>query len=195
MRTENLQTHLHALERLDFPTKDKTHYFVPVRFLPNEKITKTSKLLLAFDALVLSIASGKMPPFGKIIHGRKMNIVKVQLARLMETVKKTVRIIAARQESLAAPETVLKTHCAECEHHLDCRREAMDKDSLSLLAGISEKERGRLKKRGITTVTQLSYAFRPRRKPPQVASQPRTCRAAGFEQPIVSSSRRADQLR
>ena len=38
------------------------------------------------------------------------------------------------------------------------------KDELSLLSGISEKDRKRLHSKGIFTVTQLSYTFRPRRR-------------------------------
>ncbi|MGO8928130.1 MAG: TM0106 family RecB-like putative nuclease [Limisphaerales bacterium] len=45
------------------------------------------------------------------------------------------------------------------------RGKALEKDDLSLLAGMSEKERKELHSRGIFTVTQLSYTFRPRRRP------------------------------
>ena len=38
-------------------------------------------------------------------------------------------------------------------------------DDLSLLSGMSEKERARHRSKGIFTVTQLSYTFRPRRTP------------------------------
>jgi hypothetical protein len=38
-------------------------------------------------------------------------------------------------------------------------------DDLSLLRGMSEKERKNLRSKGIFTVTQLSYTFRPRRRP------------------------------
>ena len=41
----------------------------------------------------------------------------------------------------------------------------MEKDDFSLLAGMSAKERQKLRSKGIFTVTQLSYTFRPRRRP------------------------------
>jgi hypothetical protein len=40
----------------------------------------------------------------------------------------------------------------------------MEKDELSLLSGMSDKERKRLHGKGIFTVTQLSHTFRPRRR-------------------------------
>ncbi|OPY80338.1 MAG: Transposase IS66 family protein [Syntrophorhabdus sp. PtaU1.Bin153] len=62
------------------------------------------------------------------------------------------------------PNLFMNRHCPECEYQECCRREAAERDDLSLLSGISEKEKRDLNSRGIFTVTSLSYAFRPRRK-------------------------------
>src|SRR6516165_1742424 len=40
----------------------------------------------------------------------------------------------------------------------------MDQDNLTLLAGMTEKEKKKLNAKGIFTVTQLSHTFRPRRR-------------------------------
>jgi hypothetical protein len=69
------------------------------------------------------------------------------------------------------PDLVLNRHCAECEFQARCRKIAVEKDDLSLLAGMSAKERQELRSRGIFTVTQLSYTFRPRRKGKRVKSK------------------------
>jgi predicted RecB family nuclease len=63
------------------------------------------------------------------------------------------------------PDLVLNRHCAECEFRVRCRHKAHEIDDLSLLSGIGEKERSRHRSKGIFTVTQLSYTFRPRRTP------------------------------
>ncbi len=63
------------------------------------------------------------------------------------------------------PDLVLNRHCAECEFRDRCRQKAIETDDLSLLAGMSAKERQKLRSKGIFTVTQLSYTFRPRRRP------------------------------
>src|SRR5207247_4403635 len=52
-----------------------------------------------------------------------------------------------------------------CEFQARCRKLAIEKDDLSLLAGMNAKERQELRSKGIFTVTQLSYTFRPRRRP------------------------------
>jgi predicted RecB family nuclease len=63
------------------------------------------------------------------------------------------------------PDLVLNRHCGECEYQSRCRKIAVEKDDLSLLANMSAKERQKLRSKGIFTVTQLSYTFRPRRRP------------------------------
>ena len=60
------------------------------------------------------------------------------------------------------PDLVLIPHCAECEFQTRCRQKAEEKDDLSLLSGMTEKERRNLHDKGIFTVTQLYYTFRPR---------------------------------
>src|SRR5205814_6523337 len=54
-----------------------------------------------------------------------------------------------------------------------CRQKATKTDDLSLLVGISEDERKRHRSKGIFTVTQLSYTFRPRRTPKQAKKSAR----------------------
>ena len=62
------------------------------------------------------------------------------------------------------PPLVLNKHCPECEFNARCRGVAVKEDDLSLLANVTAKERRKLNDRGIFTVTQLSYTFRPRRR-------------------------------
>jgi hypothetical protein len=62
------------------------------------------------------------------------------------------------------PELVLNNHCPECEFRDRCRRNGIDKNDLSLLANLTERERSHFNRKGIFTVHQLSSTFRPRRK-------------------------------
>jgi hypothetical protein len=45
---------LHALERIPSEGRGKSVQFVPIRFIPTDKVTRDDKLLLGFDALVFS---------------------------------------------------------------------------------------------------------------------------------------------
>src|SRR5262249_7404732 len=55
-------------------------------------------------------------------------------------------------------------HCPICQYRTRCKRIAGDEDSLSLVSSIPPKERRKLQSKGITTITQLSYTYRPRRR-------------------------------
>jgi hypothetical protein len=51
--TQDAESHVHALEREAVPTRKGRSPYVPIRFVPFEKISQHYKLMLAFDAFVL----------------------------------------------------------------------------------------------------------------------------------------------
>ncbi len=73
--------------------------------------------------------------------------------------------VTALVGSASPPNLALNRHCGECEFQARCKQKAIEKDDLSLLSNMTEKERKKLNSEGIFTVTQLSYTFRPRRRP------------------------------
>src|SRR5262249_26374247 len=64
----------------------------------------------------------------------------------------------------AAPTLTLNRHCSACEFRKDCLALAEETDDLSLLRCLSEKEILAQRRRGVTTLTQLSYTYRPSRR-------------------------------
>jgi predicted RecB family nuclease len=159
------ESQLHAVERIPSAGRSQPTQFIPIRFIYRKKLTKDDKLLLAFDAFVFSKMFGRAVSLGKIIHGDDHATLKVKTSALADEVRKRLGKIAALLASPAPPDLVLNRHCAECEFQFRCRKVAVEKDDLSLLAGMSAKERQKLRSKGIFTVTQLSYTFRPRRRP------------------------------
>ncbi|MDD5140596.1 MAG: TM0106 family RecB-like putative nuclease [Verrucomicrobiales bacterium] len=216
-----IETCLHAVERIPSAGRGQPAQFVPIRFIYRNKLTKDDKLLLAFDAFVLSEMLGRAVSLGKIIHGDLREFAcssrgngaqipfsqpstlnpqpisqslltsaathngveepqtgitatpgqplsratKIKTSALAGEVRKRLGKITALLASPTPPDLVLNRHCAECEFQARCRKIAIEKDDLSLLAGMSAKERQKLRSKGIFTVTQLSYTFRPRRRP------------------------------
>ena len=165
VRTERIQARIHALERIPATKTRQYSPYIPIRFVPSQKITKHDKLLLAFDALALFMASGKEPLFGRIIHGVEQKVVAVRLKALMNIVSSLIERLEVQQASRTPPQLILNRHCVECEVPTRCRQVALEKDELSLLSGMTAKERKRQHDKGIFSVAQLSYTFRPRRKP------------------------------
>lgn len=163
--SKNLQTNIHALERIPSDGRGKAAQFIPIRFTLFNKLTKDDKLLLAFDALVLSEVLGLEISLGRIIHGDNFSTLKVKTSALTGEVRKLIRKFDMMLSGVSPSDLVLKRHCGECEYQARCTEKAKEKDDLSLLTNITEKERNRFNSKGIFSVTQLSYTFRPRRRP------------------------------
>ena len=172
VRTQEMQAHLHAVERVASPGKPNHSPYMPIRCVPREKITTQDKLLLAFDALVLWTVSGEAPRFGKIIHGRKQATAKVELAGWMDMAQTIVSKIAAQQANPTPPPLILNQHCAACEFKARCRQIALEKDESEPACEHDRKGTPAAACQGIFSVTQLSYTFRARRKPKRFAAKP-----------------------
>jgi predicted RecB family nuclease len=165
LRTQDLEAHLHAVERIPSEGRGRPAQIIPIRFIFTNKLTRDDRLLLAFDALVLSEVLGREVSLGKIIHGDDHATLKVKTSGLVGEVRKRLDGIAGLLPAPAPPDLILIRHCAECQFQAACRQWTVEKDDLSLLGGMSETERARHQGKGIFTVNQLSYTFRPRRTP------------------------------
>ena len=160
-----LRSEIHALERQPTRTNGESSGIVLIRFVFTNRLSKAERTLLGFDAFVLSKSLGKQIKIGKIIHGDHGNTTRLDLAAVLGGTQNYIDRISALLSSSSPPELVLNRHCTECEFQYRCRSKATEIDELSLLSGMSEKERARHRSKGIFTVTQLSYTFRPRRTP------------------------------
>jgi predicted RecB family nuclease len=164
-RTQNLESRIHAVERLISERGDKSAALIPIRLVFTNKVDKQDKLSLSFDALVLSQMLGCEIGTGKIICGNSRATLKVNTGALASEVRKLTEKIGVLISSTSPPELILNRHCPECEFQNQCRQKAIEKDDLSLLSGITEAARSSHRNKGIFTVTQLSYTFRSRRAP------------------------------
>ncbi len=171
-RAENTEANLQVVQRIPPDETNKASQFVPIRFVPANKLSRSDKLMSGFDAFVLSKASGVKVGMAKIIHGDDGSVFKLKTNSVSRVVHKTVGKIAALLSATAPPDLILNRHCPECVFQTRCRKIAIEKDDLSLLANLPGKERSRLNSKGIFTVNQLSYTFRPRRRTKRLAAKP-----------------------
>jgi len=114
-RSENLESNIHAIERIPSEGRGKPAQFIPIRFVFTNKLTRDDKLLLAFDALTLSKILDHDVGLGKIIHGDDQATLKVKTSALAVEIRKLSGKIATLLSSSAPPDLVLNRHCAECE--------------------------------------------------------------------------------
>ena len=161
---QNLVTSPHVIERLSVNENSKSLQLVPIRFAPENKLSRANKLTAGFDALVLSRALNVKVELAKIIHGEHGTTLTLKPNIFSREINLAIGKIAAVLSAASPPNLSLNKHCIECEFQDRCRKKAVEKDDLSLLSTLQDKERSQLNSKGIFTVHQLSYTFRPRRR-------------------------------
>jgi predicted RecB family nuclease len=129
------------VERLPSAGRGKPAHISAIHFISTNKISKDTKLLLAFDALALSEMLKQEVSLGKIIHGDNHATLNIRTSSLELEVRQHIAKIDALLSSLSPPNLVLIPHCAECEFQTRCRRKALENNDLSLLSGMTEKEK------------------------------------------------------
>lgn len=133
------------------------HYYRPLLFA--RRPTVNDKMLLALISHVLGTVQGRIPDYGIIVSGEKRVHQRVKISKFINQTIKMAKALQIQTE----PRLFLNPHCNQCEYRAYCRQKAKEKDDLSLLGGVTGKEVARQNSKGIFTVTQLSYTFRPRR--------------------------------
>ena len=172
VQTQNWEACIQVVQRIPPEAPSSSIQFVPIRFVPANKLSNSDKMVAAFEALVLAKSLGVKIGVAKIIHGEKCSTFTVKANLLSRAVHKALSQAAALLSAASPPDLILNWHCTECEFQVRCRKQAVDKDELSLITHLTYKDRVRLKGKGIFTVTQLSYTFRPRRRIKRLAGYP-----------------------
>src|SRR5271165_634847 len=157
-----------VLERLVDRDDDRRAAYMPVKFSHRNKLSREDSLLAAFHGIILAEALGQPVPFVKVVHGPGFSVSKIKLVgptgttRLVKEARQSLDRLRKQVESNSPPLLILNSHCPSCEFRDRCRIEAVAKDDLSLLRGMSEKEILAQRKHGINTVTQFACTFRPK---------------------------------
>jgi len=153
-----------AIELIPNKGSPKKIFFVPIDITFKEGISKTEKLSLAIKCLLISQLQNFPIEYGKIIHGENLKGTKIDLADYSQEAKKAVRELKKVINADSAPCFYQNSHCKICEFQESCRAKLIEKDDLSLLRGMGQKEILKKHKKGIFTINQLSYTFRPKRQ-------------------------------
>jgi predicted RecB family nuclease len=142
---------------------DEPHY-EPIIFSSTNKIQPEDKIELAFIGYTLSKFLNYLPKNGHVVlvDGRVITV------KMPEDIHKYLPSINSMQEwitqSSSLPPVFINKHCPYCEFQNICKETAIQEDSLSLLGGMNKKQILKFEKKGIFTVKQLSYLYRPRKR-------------------------------
>lgn len=153
-RAGDLESAIEAIEQFPEESQGKQGQLIPIRFIRTNTLTKDDRMLVAFDALVLSEMLGCANKFAKIIHGDESATLKVKAGSLASEVRKQIEKIRGLVSADSPPDLILNRHCTVCEFQSRCRKKAIETDDLSLLANMSKQERKQYNSKGILTVRQ-----------------------------------------
>jgi predicted RecB family nuclease len=154
------------ITRLDAISSDlapRTIRYATIFFYPFNPLPRWHTAILHFAAAAIEIATGLAPASGYVCFGRAPTIKAVRPGRYLKHMEVIKEIVLAHRVQQPPP-LELNSHCPICQFRTRCRNKAIEADNLSLVSSIPPKERRKLEAKGITTVTQLSYTYGPKRK-------------------------------
>jgi len=160
----NLEAYCDVLIKVKSHSSSGGSDYEPTIVVGTYSISKEQELELLFTGFVIGQIYKKPPFSGYLV---KMD-GKVARMKLEPHYKELKRYLDPLREWLkdapsAPPSVIINKHCPVCQFKMLCAYQAEKTDDLSLLDRITPKLIQRYQKKGIFTVSQLSYTFRPRR--------------------------------
>ncbi|MDP7196318.1 MAG: TM0106 family RecB-like putative nuclease [SAR202 cluster bacterium] len=163
---EDYKAYADALKKTEEVSLNGTPLYSPVLIVGTHKISKKQKFHLAFIAFVLAKIQNEKSKQGTII-GLVNKSHKIGLNSFYKEIVLVLKDLHSwRNISISeSPPLILNKHCALCQFKKVCRDQAVKIDHLSLLNNISTlKQYRKYERKGIFTVNQLSYLYRPRKQ-------------------------------
>jgi predicted RecB family nuclease len=152
------------LETVGERSKPNELHYSPVVFSSEEKVKKPEKLLITMMSIILGKVQNQVPEKGRIVYGNSRKTAKVKTKTYLDQAAKALNEIEVLLKQQKEPKFFLNQHCEICQFQEFCRAKATEMDHLGLLRGMSQREIIKQNEKGIFTVTQLSYTFRPRKR-------------------------------
>lgn len=154
-----------GLMKVEGKSRIGNHHYIPIYFYGAHRILTEQKLLLDLLGFYLSKIQGVLPNSGIIYYGKNCSAKKVKL--FTNDIKITKRLYEQLNQILSAeyiPTHIINNHCNACEYNQLCSRKAIEEDNISLIRRLGPKTIKANHSKGIFTLTQFAYTFRPRRK-------------------------------
>ena len=138
---------------------------IPILLIPFEKVSKADKLFAALQAVYLQNEFHFQIEKCKVVYGKNLNQTGFKLTTFSKTIKKYIGELNKILFHPNHPVFYRNIHCQICEFNNDCSTKLKERDDLSLLTALKPKEILQKNNRGIFSVKQLSYSYRPKKNP------------------------------
>lgn len=165
LKIGDLEATIDALVRTQHASSEVQGHYEPHIVIGTRAITKDHKIRLAFIGFILSKVFHHRVETGVIINVAG-NVSRIQLTKLITELRPIIDTLKAWKANLPSqpPLIILNNHCQICPFRKSCLEQAETDDNLSLLDRMTPKVMRKYHKKGIFTVNQLSYLFKPRRR-------------------------------
>lgn len=141
---------------------EKEPSYCSVFFIPVRKIEKEHKLFVSSCQLIINDYSKHISSDCIVYHNGSNSPVKIESKSLKKDAEIGLTELPLVIEN--PPPIHLSKACHLCEYRDYCENLAREQGNLTLLKGLSLNEIEKLNKKGIFTVYQFSFTFRPRKK-------------------------------
>ena len=147
--------------------------YEPTIVVGTYRAEKEQRLNLAVAGYVLEQLQGKPPATGCLItlDGECHRVNLRPMYKIVSSILERIRGWCAEPPTRPPP-VVLNKHCPYCPFKSICSQQAEGSDDLSLLDRMTPKAVRRYHDKGIFTVKQLSFLFKPRRRRRRRVTQP-----------------------
>ncbi len=164
LKTDILEANCDLLTKIHGQSALGDFSYEPTIFVGTHSIGKSQKLRLNFIAYILGQLQNLLPTKGIIIgaNGKSHKIRLNKCERIVIPILEDLRQWKVSPPT-EEPPIILNQHCLYCQFQNLCKAVAQREDNLSLLDRITPKEKRKYERRGIFTIKQLSYLFRPRK--------------------------------
>ena len=150
------------LEKIESTSKLGNYSYEPLVFSDSVRVSAADRLKASYIGYVLNEIQDKTPEHAGIIltDGRRNNI-KLNTGDHLPVLNKLNRWIKCDP---AAPSISFTKHCSVCQFERQCLAAAKIDDSICLLSNMPVTVRKKYESKGIFTINQLSYLYKPRRR-------------------------------
>jgi predicted RecB family nuclease len=164
LTADGLHAHYDFLKKVNESSRLGRFSYESVKVIGTRRASRPDTLGLAYEGLVLGEVQGRQPSSGMLVLLGDRR-AKVKLVGKYKEVRRIVDVLRAWAGNPAGdgPPVLLNKHCPNCPFRDACLQQAEREDNLSLLDRMTPKLMRKYHEKGIFTVKQLSYLFKPRR--------------------------------
>ena len=164
LQTGDMEANIDALVHIRHDSPKEQRCYEPYLVVGTHTITKDQKIRLAAIGKIFNQALPYHTTTGVIVNALG-NISRIELTKFISDIEPIIEDIRRWNISFPSqpPPIFLNKHCPICTFKNACLDQAEIEDNLSLLDHMTPKIMRKYHKKGIFTVKQLSYLFKPRR--------------------------------